>query len=956
MADRSVVVRYAADITRYVAGMSRMRSATADFARTASAHAQKQSRDWEQMSSRVGAAGIALGIGVAAAVKRFADFDEEMSAVQAATGATGGQLDRLRLTAIKLGADSKYSAREAAQGITEMAKAGVSARDIIGGGLAGALDLAAAGGLDVGRAAEIAAVSLKQFNLQGQDLAHVADLYAAAAGKAVGSVDDIAQAMKYAGVTANSMGISIEETTGVLGLFASQGIIGEQAGTSFRGMLLSLTSPSKIARKAMDDLGISLYDGTGRFVGMEGAAQVLQDKLGPLDEATRNAALGQIFGNEQMGAAIALYQAGGKGVEEWTRKVNDAGFAQKQAAALTNNLKGDVEKLGGALDSVFIQGGSGTNGALRELVQGLTDAVGWFGDLPVSVQQSTVKLALFTAGALLAAAAVMKVGAAAAATKANLVAMGLSAERAGKLMRFATVGGAVVAVAALVSELQGYIRASTVATVRTDELAESLDQLGTTRLSGGLADLFRDESGPRARGLHTAAVSAWRAEKIVSTADAVKRFGDAANDAFSDGMVANAVRFLGLGYSDTKFKEYITQLDAALAKMVQDGNADQAAASLEQLLAGVDADKVEQVRASLTQYGDALVGVKDGALAADPALQGLTSAQKAAALSAQEATDATGDWAKTLSDINSPMLDARSAARDFEAAVDDATAALKENGKTLDISTAKGRANQAALDDVASSAISQISALQANGASQAELQATLARSRDRLIDTARQFGMSKSAAEAYADSVLAVPSSTSTTAHFNGGAAESAVERFRVKLDGLNGKTISTYINVINRQYGQVGASTQGGLTREDGGIVAGTVHAFESGGIYLDSGRSVARQPLLASGGGPILFNEPVTHFEAFISGKPAARARNQSVLSQVAPKLGMRVVKAEDGALSGRSAPAAMGGFSAALLSGIEAAAERGIVRGAERIRLNLDGEPIARSTRAWMSGRRR
>src|SRR5207253_1161835 len=111
-----------------------------------------------------------------------------------------------------------------------------------------------------------------QFGLQGRDVAHVADLYSAAAGKAQGSVDDIAQAMKYAGVTASSMGLGIEETTGVMGLFASKGIIGEQAGTSFRGMLLSLTSPSKQAAGVMEELGINVYDASGKFIGMQGVA------------------------------------------------------------------------------------------------------------------------------------------------------------------------------------------------------------------------------------------------------------------------------------------------------------------------------------------------------------------------------------------------------------------------------------------------------------------------------------------------------------------------------------------------------------------------------------------------------------------------------------------------------------------------------------------------------------
>jgi TP901 family phage tail tape measure protein len=76
-------------------------------------------------------------------------------------------MGELRAAAIKAGADTQYSATEAAHGITEMAKAGVSAKDIMGGGLTGALSLAAAGQLDVADAAGIASTAMTQFSLSG---------------------------------------------------------------------------------------------------------------------------------------------------------------------------------------------------------------------------------------------------------------------------------------------------------------------------------------------------------------------------------------------------------------------------------------------------------------------------------------------------------------------------------------------------------------------------------------------------------------------------------------------------------------------------------------------------------------------------------------------------------------------------------------------------------------------
>jgi TP901 family phage tail tape measure protein len=143
----------------------------------------------------------------AASVKTAADFDKSMSAVKAATGATAAGMDQLRAAALQAGADTAFSATQAADGITELAKAGVSTRAILGGGLTGALNLAAAGEMSVGDAAELAASSMTKFGLTGADVPHVADLLAAAAGKAQGSVADMGMAMNMGGGVAAQMGL-----------------------------------------------------------------------------------------------------------------------------------------------------------------------------------------------------------------------------------------------------------------------------------------------------------------------------------------------------------------------------------------------------------------------------------------------------------------------------------------------------------------------------------------------------------------------------------------------------------------------------------------------------------------------------------------------------------------------------------------------------------------------------
>jgi TP901 family phage tail tape measure protein len=376
---------------------------TADASRTATQSAKKDAADLEKAQTRIVAAG-ALTLG--AILKTAADFDQAMSSVQAATHESADNMELLRTAAIDAGARTTFSATEAAGAIENLAKAGVDTADILSGGLDGALSLAAAGTLQVADAAEFVATALSQFKLKGDQATHVADLLAAGAGKAQGEVSDMALALDYAGVPAANLGVSIEQTAGTIALLSKNGVIGEKAGTSLRGMLASLTSPSKIAAQEMKNLGLRVFDAHGNFVGLDGVAGQLQTRLGKLTQEERANALGKIFGNEQLQAANILYREGAKGVREWTAQVNDAGYAADTAAIKQDNLKGDVEKLGGAFSSLFISAGEGAQGPLRGLTQELTSLVDTIDGLPDPVKAAGVVLiAAGTAAAGLSLAA-----------------------------------------------------------------------------------------------------------------------------------------------------------------------------------------------------------------------------------------------------------------------------------------------------------------------------------------------------------------------------------------------------------------------------------------------------------------------------------------------------------------------------------------------------------------------
>jgi hypothetical protein len=160
IADRSISISLEAKVSNFTAGLKTAAKSAEDLGDRIGKFAQQN----EQNLDRVGRASMIMGgallAGAGLAVKSFMEFDSAMAEVQASTHESAGNMDLLREAAVNAGADTAFSAKEAAGAIDELAKAGVSTKDILNGGLNGALSLAAAGSLDVAEAAEISASAL----------------------------------------------------------------------------------------------------------------------------------------------------------------------------------------------------------------------------------------------------------------------------------------------------------------------------------------------------------------------------------------------------------------------------------------------------------------------------------------------------------------------------------------------------------------------------------------------------------------------------------------------------------------------------------------------------------------------------------------------------------------------------------------------------------------------------
>lgn len=792
MAERTVMLKIGANISGLQSQLRAAQASVQDFSKKSVGYIEKNSASIDTLSTSVGLVGAGLTALAATAVTRFAQFDKAMSAVAATGEDARGSLQELRAAAIEAGADTAFSAQEAAGAIEQLAKAGVSSADILGGGLSGALSLAAAGEIEVGQAAEIAASALTQFNLEGSDVGHVADLLAAGAGKAQGGVSDMGQALNQAGLIAAQVGLSIEETTGALSAMASAGLTGSDAGTSLKTSLIALSSPSTTAAKEMERLGISAYDANGQFIGMERLAGNLQSQLGGLTDEQRNSALATIFGSDALRTANVLYDQGALGIRKWTKAVDEQGYAAETARQQTDNLIGDVERLGGSLDSVFIQSGGGANDALRGLVQGAESVVDAFGQIPGPVLSATTLIAGTGGLALLGVAGLGKLAVGINDTRLAIQALGISAKTAGLAM-----GGIGAAVAVGTIALASWAQNAAEAKARTEEFQSTLDSFGKTtdatlssindRLSENQNDWFDNILGDDPESLID------RAERIGLAVEDLQ--GYILGNAEATEKVTQATR----DYIATQGDELTSADIRAQAGRFLTNSLDAEAGAL------TDAQKAAAQKA----IADEAAGVSTDELGA---------ASQDAAAAVGDLTEAIEDQWQAMLDASGAALSLRDAQRQAEAAYDDARESLKDNGKTLDEATAKGRANQAALDAIAASGYDLVDSMRASGASSSELSGVMATTRERFIKTAQAMGASKAEARELADQLGLIPKNVSVKTSVDTAGAKASAQNLVQYINGLNA-TITIYDRHVSSG---LPGSRQGGITRGGGGSVIG--------------------------------------------------------------------------------------------------------------------------------------
>lgn len=334
-----------------------------------------------------------VGVG-AATLKTAGDFERSMNRVAALSEATGDELDSLRRLAIQLGRDTQYSASDAADAMGYLAQAGFTVNEIIGA-MPSVLGLAAATQMDLASTADVTSGIMRGYGITTQELAHANDVLVQTCNRTNAEMFGLGEAFKYAGPVAKSAGMSFEEAAAAIGMMGNAGIQGSMAGTSLRQAIVQLLDPPKAAAEALDRLGVSVTDSSGKLL-------PLVDILEQLEAAGADTTdMINIFGIRAGPAMQALLEQGTPALRDLTREMeNSGGSAQRVAEIQMRGLNGQIEQLKGSIETLLLT--IADTGLLSDATAFVGKLAEWTNALS-QVNPQMLKLGIYIAGVTAAA-------------------------------------------------------------------------------------------------------------------------------------------------------------------------------------------------------------------------------------------------------------------------------------------------------------------------------------------------------------------------------------------------------------------------------------------------------------------------------------------------------------------------------------------------------------------------
>nr|UWG14720.1 MAG: minor tail protein [Bacteriophage sp.] len=342
----------------------------------------------------------AIGGVAAASVTVAANFEQQMSKVQAISGATAEETDKLTESARQWGRDTKYSATEAGEAFEYMALAGWKTDDMLEG-IGGILNLAAASAMDLGTASDIVTDYLTAFGLSAKDAGKFADEMAYAMSHSNTTTEALGEAYKNCAATAASMGYSVEETTAVLMTMANAGVKGGEAGTALNAIMTRLATDTKGCATELAKYGVEVYDAQGNMNSLSSILTGVRGVWNNLtDEQQANLAK-TIAGTNQFSALQTIMSglsdeaiASGMSFSDYAEALQNCdGTASDMAATMQDNLLGRLTQLKSKLEDIGITVGNALLPFMEKAVAKIGELADKFAALSPQQQETILKIA-----------------------------------------------------------------------------------------------------------------------------------------------------------------------------------------------------------------------------------------------------------------------------------------------------------------------------------------------------------------------------------------------------------------------------------------------------------------------------------------------------------------------------------------------------------------------------------
>ena len=377
---------------------------------------------------RLTAAGIGMAAPIAAAVRQGAAFESTLLNIRASTGATAAQIDQIKASSMAMSQALGVGPTEAAQGMLELLKAGMSLDAVLGGAGRTAMEFAKVGEMDVAQAAVVMSDAMNVFKVSS-DVA--ANALSSAADASSTSIAQMSEAFSMSSAVAGKAGLSIEDLSATLAILANNGVKGSDAGTSVKTMLMRLMAPASEAADAMAGVGLSVRSfvnqDTGKMLPMVDIIGKLGEAMKPLDEVAKKELLAKIFGADAIRAALILGDVGVAGFEDIQKAMSSALPVGEKYKILMSGLAGSAGNVLAALQRMAIAVSDAVAPALASVVPFITGFIDGLTKLATDNKEAVAGFAKFAVAAVAVGSALTTLGLSIQATSFGLAGIGKAA-------------------------------------------------------------------------------------------------------------------------------------------------------------------------------------------------------------------------------------------------------------------------------------------------------------------------------------------------------------------------------------------------------------------------------------------------------------------------------------------------------------------------------------------------